>query len=165
MMLVQLAKMCGASSVTLIEPVEKKRVIAEQLGADYTICPGKDMVDEVHEITGGRYFDVVFESSGNARAAESCLQIAGYGCHIVYFSMYPKNYCLPFNLLENCYHKEIRIQGMYLAQGTFSRAISLLPRINMKPLISSVYSLDECKLAFEEAMSGRSIKVLFDCWK
>ena len=36
-MLVQIAKISGASQVTVIEPVQSKRELALELGADYAI--------------------------------------------------------------------------------------------------------------------------------
>lgn len=166
LMLVQLAKISGASQVTVIEPVESKRKLALELGADYAIDPvNDDVVVKTGEITEGYGFDVVIESSGNAKAAETALQIAAKGAHLVYFSMYKVDYNLPLNLFKNCYHNEIRIQGMFLAQGSFPRAIAMLPRMNFKPLIDKVYSLDECKQAYSDQMSGKYAKLVFDCSK
>lgn len=164
LMLVQLAKLCGASSVTLLEPFAEKRDIAMKIGADFVLDPAESGIHEkILDITNGNGFDVIFESSGNGKAAEFCLEMAGVGCHIVYFAMYPLDYHLQLNLLENCYHKELRIQGMYLAQNAFPKAISMLRRVDLEPLISKIYSLDQCKEAFADAMSGKEIKILFDC--
>lgn len=166
LMLVQLAKLIGASQVTLLEPVESKRKLALSLGADYAIDSINENVTEITaEITHGLGFDVIIESSGNSKAAETALEISAKGGHIVYFSMYKTDYNLPLNLFNYCYHRELRIQGMYLAQGSFPRAIAMLPRMNFKPLIQKIYSLDECKLAYADQMSGNYAKIVFDCSK
>lgn len=164
LMIAQIAKYNGASTVTLLEPVAQKREIAQTVGADYVFDPEDPQLHEkIAEITNGNGFDVIFESSGNPRAAENCLNMASVGGHLVYMSMYPPQYDMPLNLYRHCYHRELRIQGMYLATDAFPKAIAMLPKINLRPLISGVYPLEECREAFKEVMSGQSVKVMFDC--
>ena len=120
-------------------------------------------MEQVSKATDGQGFDVVIESSGNGIAAQNCLAIAAPCAHLVYFSMYPSDFELKVNLLQHCYHKQLRIQGMYLAPQAFPKAIQMLKRVQLRPLISGVYSLTDCKEAFEQAMSGKNCKILFDC--
>jgi len=166
LMLVQLLKLCGASSVTLIEPIESKRRLALETGADFVIDPAKEDVEaRASEITGNIGFDAILESSGNGGAAETCLKIARPGANILYMAMYPIGFHLPYDLLKYSFNKELKLQGMYLAQEAFPSAIAMLPRMNLKPLISKIFPLNECVQAYEAAMSGECIKVLFDCEK
>jgi (R,R)-butanediol dehydrogenase/meso-butanediol dehydrogenase/diacetyl reductase/L-iditol 2-dehydrogenase len=166
LMAAQLCKMAGASSVTVIEPVAEKRKLALVLGADYTIDPiHDDVVGKVKEITQGRGLNALLESSGNAKAAETALKLMDKGGHIVYFSMYPGTYELPLNLFEHCYHNEIRIDGMFLAGYAFPAAVAMLPRMNLKPLVSKVYALEDCVQAYADQMSGKYAKLIFDCTK
>ena len=166
LMAVQLCRMAGASSVTVLEPVAAKRRLALEVGADYAIDPvGDDVAGHVKEITLGRGFNAVLESSGNTKAAETALKLLDKGGHIVYFSMYPGDYELPLNLFEHCYHNEIRIDGMFLAAYAFPAAVAMLPRMNLKPLISRIYSLDDCVQAYADQMSGQYAKLVFDCSK
>ena len=85
----QIARISGASSVTLIEPVEGKRKLAESVGIDYTIDPmNEDQMARAMENTDGRGFDNIVETSGNAKAAENALAILATGGHIVFPAMY-----------------------------------------------------------------------------
>jgi len=166
LMLVQLAKICGASQVTILEPVQRKRELALELGADYAIDPVNDDVEaKANQVTGSRGFNVVLEASGNSQAAETVLRIAAKQGHVVYFSMYKMDYNLPVNLYKYCYHNEIRIQGMFLGQYSFARSMAMLPRVNFKPLIDKIYSLEDCKQAYADQMSGQYVKLVFDCSK
>lgn len=166
LMAVQLCKMAGAAHVTVLEPVAEKRKLAIALGADYAIDPVHgDVMQEVKEITSGRGFNAVLESSGNPRAAETAVKILDKGGHAVYFSMYPGAYELPLNLFEHCYHKEIRVEGMFLAPYSFPAAVAMLPRMNLKPIISKIYALDDCREAYTDQMSGKYAKLVFDCSK
>ena len=164
LMLVQLARLAGASEVTIFEPVQSKRELALALGADHAVDPvGGDAIAETAEITGGRGFNAVLEASGNPKAAETAIKIADKQGHIVYFAMYPKEYELPVNLYQHCYHNELRIQGMFLGQYSFARSVAMLPRVNLKPLIEKIYPLEECKQAYADQMSGKYVKLVFDC--
>lgn len=150
--------------MTVLEPVDSKRQRAIEMGADYVLNPLDDNIQEqVEELTRGKGFDVLIESSGNGAAAKKALDFAGRGACAVFMSMYPKDYEMRINLLEYCYRKELRIQGMYLAQESFQRAVNMLPQMNFKPVIEKIYSLDECKQAYEDQKSGKYAKLVFDC--
>lgn len=166
LMIAQLARNAGASKVVVIEPVESKRKLALEMGADVAIDPfSENLVEKSADLTNGYGFDAVIEASGNTKAAEGCLDIVSNGGTIVYFSMYDMNYNLPLNLFKYCYHKEITVKGMFLAQLVFERAVDMMVRMDLRPLISKVYSLDECKQAYEDQMSGQYAKLVFDCQK
>ena len=164
LMAAQLLKKAGAGRVTVLEPVDSKRQRAIEMGADYVLNPLDDNIQEqVEELTRGKGFDVLIESSGNGAAAKKALDFAGRGGCAVFMSMYPKDYEMGINLLEYCYRKELRIQGMYLAQESFQRAVNMLPQMNFKPVIEKIYALDECKQAYEDQKSGKYAKLVFDC--
>src|SRR3990172_5042771 len=107
LMIVQLAKMAGASEVTIIEPVEAKLQLARELGADYAINPKvDDVVAEAMKITGNAGFDSIIESSGAPAATKPVMDILAIGGTAVFFAMYPTDYELPINLFANLYWKE-----------------------------------------------------------
>lgn len=158
----QIARISGASSVTLIEPVEGKRKLAESVGIDYTIDPmNEDQMARAMEITDGRGFDNIVETSGNAKAAENALAILATGGHIVFPAMYNMQYNLPLNLYHECYLKEKTIHGCLMSPYSFPRTIQMLPRLQFKPLIQSVHTLEEYNEAYADAISGKFIKVVF----
>lgn len=164
LMVTQLLKKCGAGRVTVLEPVESKRKRAQEMGADYVLNPmDADVNEKIKELTQGRGFDALIESSGNGGAARNALDFVGRGGHVVLMSMYKKDYELQMNLLEYCYRKELMLQGMYLAQESFQRAVNMLPQMNFEPVIEKIYALDECKQAYEDQKSGKYAKLIFDC--
>ena len=62
----QVARAMGASQVIAVEPEERRREIATELGATATIDPmAGDPISAVRGLTGGRGADVVFECAGN----------------------------------------------------------------------------------------------------
>ena len=166
LMVTQVLKKLGAGRVTVLEPVEQKRNRAMIMGADYVLNPlDADVMDQVMAVSGGKGFDAVIESSGNGTAARNTLDYASRGGHVVLMSMYQEGFKMDVDLLRYFYWKELRIQGMYLAQSSFQRSVNLLPQVNLKPVIEKIYSLDECSQAYSDQRSGRYAKLVFDCWK
>ena len=164
LMMTQLLKRGGAGRVTVLEPQEGKRERALEMGADYVMNPlDEDIEEQVLKVTGGKGFDAIIESSGNGPAARKTLDFAARGAHLVFMSMYRRDYEMSMNLLEYTYRKELRIQGMYLAQESFPRAVKMLPQMNFKPVIEKLYSLDECSQAYADQKSGKYAKLVFDC--
>ena len=163
LMVVQLCKMAGASEVTLIEPVEAKRALGLSLGADYGVDPAaSNFAAHIANIAPAG-FNVVIECSGNGKAAETALQIAKNAGHVIYLAMYPIHYRLPLDLNTYLYHKELRLEGLFLATYSFTPAIRMLKRMNLDPIIQKVYKLSECKQAYEDQISGKYAKIVFDC--
>jgi (R,R)-butanediol dehydrogenase/meso-butanediol dehydrogenase/diacetyl reductase/L-iditol 2-dehydrogenase len=162
----QLARICGASSVTVIEPIEEKRNLAKSLGIDHVIDPfTKNVQREALSLTDGIGFDSVIESSGAPAAVKSILGTLAKGGTAVCFAMYPADFELPFNLYANTYFKEITVRGFFMSPYSFPRAVLFLPRLNLKALIQKVYSIDEAAEAFKAQMSGKYAKVLIKCSK
>jgi len=163
MMVLQLCKMAGASQVTLIEPVAGKRELGLSLGADYAVDPmDADFMKNIAEINPGGC-DVVIECSGSGKAAEAALDIVRNSGHLVFLAMYPIRYRLPLDLSTYIYHKELRVDGLFLATYYFMPAIRMFKRMNLDPIIQKVYKLTECQQAYEDQLSGQYAKIVFDC--
>lgn len=162
----QIARISGASSVTLVEPVQFKRDVAKDQGIDYVLDPvNQDIMKETMRITEGRGFDNIIETSGNSKAAEQAVKMTATGGHIVFPSMYMADYNLPLNLYEECYLGEKTIHGSFMSPYSFPRTVQLLPRIQYRPLINKVYPLEQYQQAYEDAISNKYIKVIFDLSK
>lgn len=160
----QLMKRFGATNLTLIEPIESRRLLARQFGADHVIDPFRqDVRAEAERITGGLGFDVVVEASGAPQAALAAVDIAAKGGTVLYIAMFPKEYEMPLNLFDSCYAKELTITGTFVAPYAFARAIQLLPSLELKPFTHKVFPLDQGVEAFEVHLSGQYPKVLIQC--
>ena len=159
----QIARISGASSVTLFEPVEQKREVALSVGIDYAYDNTKEGLQEIVDgITDGRGFDNVIETSGNPKAAEQALKMTAMGGHVVYPAMFNADYNLPVNLWNDCYMMEKHIHGSLMSPYSFPRTVQLLRRLQLKPLIQKVYKLEDYKQAYDDAISRTHIKIVFD---
>ncbi|MCL1830966.1 MAG: alcohol dehydrogenase catalytic domain-containing protein [Oscillospiraceae bacterium] len=163
-LILQILHMYGATSLTLIEPIENRRVLGLSFGAQYTIDPiNQNVVEEALKITDGLGFDVVIDVSGVPSAAVILPAITAKGGTLLYGAMYPKEYEMPLNLFEYCYHNDLTIKGLFLSPYTFPRALALLEYINLEPFIEKSYPLEDVKEAFEMHMSGKYPKILIKC--
>lgn len=162
LMMVQLAKMAGASTVLLSEPVAGRREIGLQVGADAAIDPiHEDLPARVKEVTGNDGVDVVIECVGNSIAVKQALQICSRGATVVLFAVHPvdeMDMVSPFEI----YNKELTIVGSMINPDTHSRAVSLINsgRIQLKPLITHSFPFEELEQAILTQMGSESIKVL-----
>lgn len=160
----QLAKVAGAAVVTMFEPVKEKRELALSLGIDNAHDPiNEDVMAVTDEVTGGLGYDCVIEASGSRSGAIAALDILSPDGDVVYFSMYPDDFDLPVNLFSELYQKQKHLHGMYTSAGIWPRAIAVMPRINIEPLIQKMYTLDEYEEAFAEHLTGKYSKVMFHC--
>lgn len=159
----QVMRLAGATSLTMIEPIEARRDLAERFGADHVLAPGDGLLDSCADLTRGRGFDVVIDASGSPRAVGSLLDLAANGGRVVYGAMYPEGFELPVDMARYLYLKELTITGVFISPYTFPRALSILPRLDLGPFVESVYPLEQAKEAFAAHLAGESLKVLIDC--
>ncbi|MUG70081.1 zinc-dependent alcohol dehydrogenase [Paenibacillus validus] len=160
----QLIKRFGATSLTLIEPIQNRRDLALEFGAEHVIDPvNQDVREESRKITGGRGFDLVIEASGSPRAANAACDIAARGGTVLYIAMFPKDYEMPLNLYDKCYWNELTVSGIFVAPYAFPRAVQLLPKLDLKPFTQKVFPLAQGEEAFAAHVSGNYTKVLIQC--
>lgn len=160
----QLMKMYGATSLTLIEPIAERREMALRHGAEFVIDPvNENQADRVAEITNGRGYDIVIDASGSPRAVQGLLDIAAQGGTVIYGAMYPHDYQMPLNLSDYLYLKELTVTGVFISPYTFPRALQILPHLDLDELTQSVFDLEDAPAAFEMHISGKYPKVVIRC--
>ena len=163
LIILQLAKLQGGTKLTISEPVEAKRKLALQLGADYVIDPkNQDIVAEAMKITGNRGFDRVIEASGEAVAIDPCIDIVAKCGKIVLFGIYPSHYKLTVDI-DKLYFKEAGIQTVFGQSHLFPRAVNILPKLDLKSILGPVYPLERWKEAMDAHNTMQYAKVLIKC--
>jgi len=154
----------GATFLTLVEPIAKRREQALKSGAKHVIDPvNQNVVEEALRITDGLGYDVTVDVSGVPAAAVCLPPITARGGTILYGAMYPTDYEMPLNLFQYCYRNELTIAGLFLSPYTFPRAVQLLGRIDLEPLTAIDFPLDQVAEAFDVHMTGEYLKVLIRC--
>lgn len=163
-LVLQVLKMHGATSLTMIEPIAERREMARRHGAEFVIDPiADDQYVLADEITGGRGYDVVVDASGSVHAVRGLLDIAAKGATVVYGAMYPAQFELPLNLSDYLYLKELTLTGVFVSPYAFPRALAVLPHLALDELTQSVFDLEDAAEAFAVHVSGRYPKVVIRC--
>ncbi|WOQ69506.1 alcohol dehydrogenase catalytic domain-containing protein [Microbacterium limosum] len=160
----QVMRMYGATSLTMIEPIAERREMALRHGAQHVIDPvSENQFARADEITDGRGYDVVIDASGSVRAVRGLLDIAAKGGTVVYGAMYPHDFEMPLGLSDYLYLKELTLTGVFVSPYAFPRALQILPHLEVDELTAAVFDLDDAVAAFEAHMSGRHPKVIIRC--
>lgn len=163
LLMVQLAKLSGASQIVLSEPNEKRRQVGLQLGANAAIDPTRPDAQEAFAQVLGGGANVVIECVGNVPAVKSAFQFAGKGATVLLFSV-PKvdaTFDLP---LFDVYKKELTIKGSFVNPDTHARAVALINsgKVDFGPIITHRFTLDQLPEAIAMQMSDASIKVVVE---
>ena len=162
LLMVQLAKLAGASRVILSEPVALRREIGLSVGVDWVIDPiNKSLTGRVQELLGMDGVDVVIECVGNPTATAQAFQVAKRGTTVLLFSVPKAGTAHPLSL-EDVYQKELTIVGSIINPDTHQRAVDLINsgRIQLAPLITHCYPVEQVKKAILMQMGNESIKVI-----
>ncbi len=162
LLMVQMARLAGASTIILSEPIEMRRQIGLEVGADACIDPlHEDVCGRIKEITGSDGADVVIECVGKVFAAEQAFAAAGLGASVLFFSVPAVDAKAPLPMFD-VYKKELKIMGSMINPDTHQRAVNLINsgRLEIKKLITHTYDLAHLEDAIKMQMSSESIKVM-----
>jgi len=160
----QVMKMYGATSLTMIEPIADRREMALRHGAQFVIDPiAENQFERADEITDGRGYDIVIDASGSTRAVEGLLDIAAKGATVIYGAMYPHDFAMPLKLSDYLYLKELTLTGVFVSPYAFPRALQVLPYLDVDEMTAAVFDLEDAASAFVAHMSGEHPKVVIRC--
>jgi 2-desacetyl-2-hydroxyethyl bacteriochlorophyllide A dehydrogenase len=164
LLVVQLARLAGATSVILSTRQAAKRRLAEELGATATIDPSSaDIIDGVAGpaglMPGGA--DVVIECAGVPDTMAQATKLASAGGTVVILGVMPQGAKLeiePFDIL----FRELRVLGSFLNPFTHRRAAELIASgaVKVDKLISRTISLDKAPDVIGQPAATGEIRVL-----
>ena len=85
----QMAKLAGARMVIVCDPIEKRRQVALENGADYAIdSANADVGLEIKKLTDKRGADVIIETSGNYNALQQAIRGVAYNGNVAVVGWY-----------------------------------------------------------------------------
>lgn len=160
----QVLKMNGATSLTVSEPVEDRRNMALDLGADFVINPmASDVYEEGMKFTNGRGYDAVIDCSGAWRALDVLPRLVAKGGTLLFGAQYPTDFNFPLNLNTYCYLNEITVTGFFVSPYTYPRALQILPKMQYNKFKFITFPLEQGVEAFEAQLTAKYTKVLISC--
>lgn len=143
----QVARVCGASHIRLVEPHPWRREAALGLGADSVYSHYSEVLDATH----GRGDDYVIEATNSADGPEHAAQVARIGGRVTLVGI-PDAEDFTLNA-ANARRKGLIIKFSRRMGHVYPRAIELVAqgRVNIAPLASHHYPLDRAADAFRDA--------------
>ena len=167
MLHLQLVKSRGLMTIG-VDLREKRLKVAAELGADITVQAQKHhqvdehVVERIMEITNGRGAEVVVSAAGtDTSVLDEAIQIAAKRGQILYFAATLSD---PATVsLDPIHYRELRLVGSHdSTTARYETALSLLKTkaVQVEPLISHRFPLEDIQEAFEFARKREGIKVM-----
>jgi len=144
-------------SVTVIDPVDGRRTLAKELGAEQAIAPSKNVSSIVQDV------DAVFDTVGGSATLKEGLSLTRRGGCIVLFAHAPEDEQAEINI-NSIFKYERRIIGTYSASvKEQSEIFQLLASgiLEPTPLVTHTMPLDEFALGVELVKTQQALKVIF----
>lgn len=144
LLMIQLAKLAGAAKVALLEPVQSKREIGRNIGADVCIDPLTEDVSEVLKENDMNWINTVIECVGRVDTIEKAIEIAGNKAVVMMFGLTKpeeKITVKPFEIFQ----KELVLKSSYINPYTQKRALDLIDsgRLDVESMIYEVCGLEQ----------------------
>jgi threonine dehydrogenase-like Zn-dependent dehydrogenase len=144
LIMLQLARLSGAAYLVSVEPIEAKRALAKQMGADLTIDPYTEDVAETLRKHGLSRIHTVIECVGRTQTIQQAIEIAGPKAVVMMFGLTKPEDTIsvkPFDLFK----REVVLKASYINPYTQKRAISLISsgKLDVNSMIYDTIPLDE----------------------
>ncbi|MDR0357086.1 MAG: zinc-binding dehydrogenase [Clostridiales Family XIII bacterium] len=158
----QVVKLFGCRVVVTGTKKDEERLeIARELGADLTLyAEDSDTLRRVREFHGGPA--TAFECSGAVPATEFCLETLPKGGRYVQIGLPAAPTPVDLNSVAL---KELTITGAFATKPIWwLKTIDLMSegKINLKRAITDIYKLSDWEKGFQDHISGKGVKHVFD---
>jgi 2-desacetyl-2-hydroxyethyl bacteriochlorophyllide A dehydrogenase len=162
---VQIASLFSPAALFLVGSHDERLAVGQQLGATHTINSRRDdPVQLLHDVTGGRGADLVFEGGSRAAGVELAIRLAKRGGTIVLEGIAGSGAQLSLES-DIFVLKHLALQGIFGASsGAWTYAVQLFSsgHLHLAQLISHRFALPDYQEALDTVMSRRkgALKVL-----
>ena len=156
----KLMKACGISPIIVSEPSSVRREFAKKMGAEHVVNPLEENLEErVMELTEIGV-DIAADVVGSQMAqAVGCAKRGGT---VLLFGVNANAH--PQVKQSDIVQKELRVQGTWLANATFPKAVAILEsgKVELEQLIKHVLPLNELEQGINYMRSGEGVEVIID---
>jgi 2-desacetyl-2-hydroxyethyl bacteriochlorophyllide A dehydrogenase len=154
------ARHAGATRIAVTDTLAAKRDLAGRLGADCVHDAGAPGLTDAIRADLGTSADVVFDCVSTQQTIDQAIAIALKGGTVVVVGVPAAPVVVPLPEIQDL---QVRIQGSATyTRDDFRRAIAMLEAGLVSPddLVTARYPLTQVAAAFDEASSGRQVKVV-----
>lgn len=158
-----IAQKAGARKVVITDINDYRLGLAKKMGAPYTVNVKTSSIESAMEEAGVHNgFTVGLEMSGKSQGLNTLLEKSRYGAKIALLGILPPNTAIDWDLVI---FKMLTLKGIYGREifGTWYKMVSLVESgLNLHPLITHQYPVDEFEKGFEAMISGNCGKVILN---
>ena len=159
------ARHVGARHVVITDLNEYRLELARKMGATRTVNVENEKLDDVMgELGMTEGFDVGFEMSGVPSAFCDMLNCMNHGGKVALLGIPPQEMTIPW---PEVIFKGLVIKGIYgreMFETWYKMASLLQSGLDLSPIITHRYSVDDFQRGFDTMASGQSGKVILD-WR
>lgn len=158
-----IARKAGARRVVITDLNEYRLDLAKKMGATHAIDIRKENLKDVMKSIGVEYgFTVGLEMSGHPNGLATLLDCAQHGAKIALLGILPPNCPIDWDLVI---FKMLQIKGIYgreIFSTWFKMTHMLESGLDLSPIITHHFPVDQFEEGFKVMMSGQSGKVILD---
>jgi D-arabinitol dehydrogenase (NADP+) len=159
LLMLQLLNRGGASTVACVDLKQDKLDLARDLGARDTVLAGPAADEELSELSP-LGFDLVVDCTGVPAVVEHMPTHARENGKLLYFGVNPPAARVEISPYE-IYRKDLALYGSFAQRFTFRETVALLQSgvVEVRPLLSQRFPIEQFAEALELAFSGEVLKV------
>ena len=158
-----IARHVGARHVVITDVNDYRLGLAQRMGATRTVNVGRaNLRDVMADLGMTEGFDVGLEMSGVPDAFTDMLQCMNHGGKVAMLGIPPSNMAIDWNQVI---FKGLEIKGIYGREmfETWYKMVAMLQSgLDLAPMITHHFAVDDYEAAFAIMLSGESGKVILD---
>jgi threonine 3-dehydrogenase len=162
-MAVAIARFSGARHIVITDVNDYRLALAKKMGASVALNVSSDSLDDTMKLLGmTEGFDVGMEMSGNAHAFRDMLRTMHHGGKVAILGIPPDETSIDWNQVI---FKGLVLKGIYgreMFETWYKMASMLQSGLNIEPLITHHFEVEDFQPAFELMESGQSGKVILN---
>jgi len=161
------ARAMGATQICITDISEDRLAFAKKLGATHTVHvnsrDAQEMANRVQQALGAMP-DISIECSGAEPSMHTAIYSTKSGGCIVLVGLGKPICSVP---IVNACVREVDIRGIFRYANCYPAALAMIASgaVDVKPLVTHRFSLEQTLDAFRTAHAGEGVKVMIACHK
>ncbi len=162
-MAVAIARFAGARHIVITDVNDYRLGLAEKMGATRALNVTRDSIDDtMKELGMTEGFDVGMEMSGNPQAFRDLLRTMHHGGRVAILGIPPDETSIDWN---EVIFKGLILKGIYgreMFETWYKMSSMIQSGLNIQPIITHHFDVEEFQPAFELMESGQTGKVILN---
>ena len=158
-----IAKHVGARYIFITDVNDYRLALAREMGVTYALNVTQASLQEhMRDVGMTEGFDVALEMSGNPQAFNQMLERMNHGGRVALLGLLPQKTVIDWN---HVIFKGLEMKGIYgreMFETWYKMASMLQGGLNIAPVITHHFPIDDFQQGFDVALAGQSGKVILD---